>query len=211
MVQHSIPLEDKTLILAKQYRHAPIHREITKEDIAKKLKDNIIEPSSSPLSAPECPYSYCPKEKSHGNKRWRLMVDLRRLNSQAMNDSYTVPTSLTFQLGNYQYFQTFDLASEYYQILLKPEDKWTTAFSIPNGHWQFVKMPMELASAPAKFQRMMEKMLRGLQVYAKNHERKLKLLFERLQNANLKLQPEKVQFLKREVALLGYVIRERRE
>ena len=70
----------------------------------------------------------------------------------------------------------------------------------------------------------MENVLRGLQyvemlvylddiiVYAKSlkyHEKKMELLFERLRNANLKLQPEKVQFLKREVAFLGHIISEK--
>ena len=70
-------------------------------------------------------------------------------------------------------------------------------------------MPMELTSAPATFQRMMEILLMGLQyvvmlvylddiiVYAKSlrdNDRKMELLFQRLVSANLKLQPEKVQF-----------------
>ena len=110
MVQHSIPLKDETLIHAKQYRHAPIHREIINEDIEKKLKDNIIEPSSSPMSAP---ILIVPKKNdSQGNKRWRLVVDFRRLNSQTMNDSYPLPNigDILDQLGNSEYFLTFDLA-----------------------------------------------------------------------------------------------------
>ena len=80
---------------------------------------------------------------------------------------------------------------------------------------------MGLASAPSTFQRMMENLLRGLMylemlvylddviVYAKDlkdHERKLDLLFERLEKANLKLQPEKIQFLRKEVIFLGHII-----
>ena len=48
-------------------------------------------------------------------------------------------------------------------------------------------------------------------VYAKDlkdHQRKIDLLFERLENANLKLEPDKVQFLRKEVAFLGHVITE---
>jgi len=38
------------------------------------------------------------------------------------------------------------------------------------------------------------------------HERKYNLLMERLRNANLKLQPDKCEFLKTEVTYLGHVI-----
>ena len=165
------------------------------------------------------------KNNSQGNKRWRLVVDFRKLNAQTINDSYPLPNiaDILDQLGNSQYFSTFDLASGYHQVLLKPEDRYKMAFSTPNGHWQFVKTPMGLAPAPATFQRMMETLLRGLQyaemlvylddiiVYAKDlqdHERKLELLFERLISANLKLQPDKVQFLRKEIAFSGHVISE---
>ena len=52
LVHHKIPLKDNTLIHSKQYRHAPVHCEVIQEGIKKKLKDNIIEPSSSPMSSP---------------------------------------------------------------------------------------------------------------------------------------------------------------
>ena len=80
---------------------------------------------------------------------------------------------------------------------------------------------MGIASAPATFERPMENVLRGLNynevlvylddviVYAKDlkdHQRKIDLLFERLENANLRLVPDKVQFLRKKVAFLGHVI-----
>ena len=163
------------------------------------------------------------KNDSKGNKRWRLVVDFRELNSQTINDSYPLPNiaDILDQLGNSTYFSTFDLASGYHQVLVKPEDRWKTAFSTPGGHWQFLRLPMGLASAPATFERLMETVLKGLNyhevliylddliVYARNlndHRRKIDLLFERLRGANLKLQPDKVQFLRTEVAFLGHVI-----
>ena len=47
-VEHEIPTENNIPVHTKQYRHPPLHREIMKEDIAKKLQDDIIEPSTSP-------------------------------------------------------------------------------------------------------------------------------------------------------------------
>jgi len=78
-----------------------------------------------------------------------------------------------------------------------------------------------LKNAPAKFQRLMDNVLSGLQgnelfvymdnivIYArslKEHEIKFERLMQRLRAANLKLQPDKCEFLRREVMYLGHII-----
>ena len=89
VVQHEIPLKDDTLIHSKQYRHAPIHREVIRKYIEKKLKDNIIEPSNRPMSSPVI---IVPKRNdAQGNKQWRLCNDYRKLNPQTVNDSFPLP------------------------------------------------------------------------------------------------------------------------
>jgi len=82
-------------------------------------------------------------------------------------------------------------------------------------------MRFGLKNAPATFQRLMDNVLSGLQgnelfvymddivIYArslKEHEIKFNKLMQRLRNANLKLQPDKCEFLRREVAYLGHII-----
>ena len=122
-------MKDDTLIYAKQHRHTPLHREIIQKDIEKKLKDGIIEPSTSPMSAP---IIIVPKKNdSQGNKRWRIEVDFRRLNAQTINDPYPLPNiaDILDQLGHSKYFLTFDLASGYHQVLVKPEGRWLTGIA----------------------------------------------------------------------------------
>ncbi|CAK9796613.1 Retrovirus-related Pol polyprotein from transposon 17.6 [Anthophora quadrimaculata] len=101
------------------------------------------------------------------------------------------------------------------------EDARKTAFSTPYGHYEFNRMPFGLRNAPATFQRLMDSVLSGLQgteifvylddilIYASSlseHHSKFTKLAKRLRKANLKLQPSKCTFLRREFAYLGHII-----
>ena len=119
------------------------------------------------------------------------------------------------QLGNAQYFWVFDLASGFHQVETHPEDRVKTAVSSPRGHFEYLCMPMGIKNAPATFQRLMDTLLKGMHgtevfvyledivVYADSldeHDKKARSLFDRLRDANLKLQPDKCNFLRTEVA-----------
>ena len=97
---------------------------------------------------------------------------------------------------------------------MNPANGHKTAFTTPFGHYEFERMPFGLKNVPATFQRLMDLVLSGLQgqelfVYMddivlyttslEEHARKCNLLIDRLRKANLKLQPDKCEFLKTEV------------
>jgi hypothetical protein len=143
---------------------------------------------------------------------------------KTVGDAYPLPniTKILDQLGSAKYFSIFDLASGFHQIPMDKTDAQKTAFSTPHGHYHFNRMPFGLKNAPATFQRLMAQVLSGLQgfelfylddivLYAsslREHELKFQRLAEKLTQANLKLQPDKCEFLRKEVTYLGHIITE---
>lgn len=220
-VQHFIPTVNEVPIHTKQYRYPPVHKEEIDKQVGKLLSDGLIECSSSPYSSPV--WIVPKKADSSGQKRWRMVIDYRNLNEKTIGDAYPLPniSDILDQLGNAKYFSILDLASGFHQIPMAPKDAPKTAFSTPYGHYQFKRMPFGLKNAPATFQRLMDNVLSGLQgnelfvymddivIYArsiKEHEVKFERLMKRLKEANLKLQPDKCEFLRQEVAYLGHII-----
>lgn len=222
-LEHEINLTNPTPINTKSYRYPEIHKQEVNKQIDKMLKQGIIKPSISPWSAP---LWVVPKKLDASKvQKWRLVIDYRRLNDVTIGDAFPLPQidEILDQLGHSKYFSTLDLASGFHQIPVKDSDQQKTAFTTPLGHYEFTRMPFGLKNAPSTFQRLMNSVLSGLQglqcfvylddvvIYASSleeHTLKLKTIFDRLRLNNLKLQPDKCEFLKREVSYLGHVISE---
>lgn len=98
----------------------------------------------------------------------RFCNDLRRLNEVSEFDCYPMPRvdELLDRLGRARFISTLDLMKGYRQVPLSEQAKLKTAFSTPNGHWQYQVLPFGLHGAPATFQRLMDVLLRPHQAYA---------------------------------------------
>jgi len=181
------------------------------------LRDKIIRRSSSPWNSPIILVKK--KEDASKKEKWRLVVDFRRLNGVTVGDSYPLLliTDILGPLGKARYYTTLDLASGFHQVLLR-EDRPKTAFSTPGGLFEFCNMPMRICSAPATFLRLMNTVLIGLVgtkalIYLddiviwgatiEEHNQRLAEVFDRLRAQSLKLEPDKCEFLRKEVYLLG--------
>jgi hypothetical protein len=60
----------------------------------------------------------------------------------------------------------FYFISCYYQIPLSSQSRDKTAFITPFGLYEFIAMPFGLASAPATFMKLMDRVLSGADEYA---------------------------------------------
>ena len=123
------------------------------------------------------------------------------------------------QLKGSKIYSTFDMRSGYYHMVISEESRPKTAFVSSYGKWEFKRCPFGLAQAPAYLQRLVNEVLSGLTftfgylddilVYSpdmKSHLELLRLLFERLRAADLKVKEVKCNFLKRHIQYLGHIV-----
>ena len=59
--------------------------------------------------------------------------------------------SATNRLYNANIFSKFDMKSGYYQILVREEHRYKTAFIVPFGHYEWNIMPQGLKNASSEF------------------------------------------------------------
>lgn len=220
-VKHRIRTTDELPIYTKSYRYPFIHKPEVRNQISDMLNQGIIRPSYSPWSSPV--WIVPKKPDASGKQKWRLVIDYRKLNEKTIGDRYPLPNinDILDKLGKSMYFSTLDLASGFHQIEMDPRDVSKTAFTVEGGHYEYVRMPFGLKNAPSTFQRVMDNVLKELQgticlVYLddiiifstslQEHVENLRKVFQKLRQANLKVQLDKSEFLKKEIAFLGHLV-----
>lgn len=218
---HKINLTDDIPINIRQYRQPPDYRQEIQRQVDELLAEDIIQHSDSPYNFPVL---LVPKKPGpDGKKKFRLVIDYRKLNEKTIVDAYPLPliSDILDQIGNAAYFSTLDMRSGFMQVPLDPKDRHKSAFSTQQGHYEFKRMSFGLSNSPPTFQRLMNNVLMGLNglelavfiddivVYASSleeHFEKMERLMQRVKDANLTLSPEKCFFLRKEVTYLGHKV-----
>lgn len=134
------------------------------ERVAGIQEQGIIEPSTSEWASPVV----LVKKKDGA---LRLCVDYRKLNGASLSDTYLMPRidELIDWLGHARYIITLDLTRGYWQVPLAESAKSKTALTTPFGLFQFNVMLFGLQGAPATFQRMIDKMIHGMEEFAASY------------------------------------------
>lgn len=185
-----------------------------KNEINSLLDQGILRPSSSPWASP-----IHMVEKSNGT--WRMCGDYRKVNSQTIPDRYPPPviSDLFERLCNKVVFSKLDLVKAFHQIPMNRDDIKKTAIITPCGLFEYTVMPFGLRNAAQTCQRFLDSIFRDCEfVFAyiddifimsgslDEHERHLRIVFDKLKQNNLVISLEKCCLAKERIEFLGFSI-----
>ena len=129
------------------------------------------------------PIVVVPKKSAPGEPpKRRLCVDFRKVNklqqevitagkTKGQISIHPLPKidEMYAKLKGAKVFSTIDLRSGYHHIVLGKSSRAKTAFVTPFGKYEFLMLPFGLAQAPAYFQFLMNKVLKGLKFATTSH------------------------------------------
>ena len=218
IVTHSIDTGNAPPVRASPRRLPYVLRKELEKEMEALLETGCIEPSSSPYSSP----LVLVRKKSGG---LRVCVDYRAVNKNTVPDRYPIPRidELMDMVGKRKakIFSSLDLMKGYHQVRMEEGSKVKTAFTCHLGHYQYQRMPFGLTNAPATFQRLMGKLFGGQNwdfvfVYLddilvasqsmEEHLSHLEKVAMRIQEAGLRLRPEKCLFATERIEYLGHTL-----
>ena len=141
-LKHHIFTSDAQPVHLSPRRIPQARREELRGLLRDMLESDVIQQSDSPWSSPIV------LAKKHDGTT-RFCVDYRKVNEVTRKDAYPLPRvddTLDTLVGS-KFFTTLDLASGYWQVEVASEDQPKTAFTTPEGLYQFKVMPFGLCNA----------------------------------------------------------------
>lgn len=195
-----------------------------KDELQQMVKANLIEKTVSDWS---CPMLLVKKKSDDANEqKFRLVLDLRLLNSVLNSSSYPLPKINTIlqEIANYKLFSVFDFKAAYWQVNMPEEYRDILAFTTPFGTYKNNRLIFGLKSAASIFQSLADsiidelknKGITGVSAYQDDFNVgansfsemmiKIEAILDILSKNNLTLAPDKCVFAKSSIDYLGFHI-----
>ena len=98
------------------------------------------------------------------NGKVRLCIDPKALNNALKRSHYPLPSieDVLPLLSDAKLFTVLDARNWFWHVLLDTDSSCLTTFSTPWSRYRWLRMPLEITSAPEEFQRRMDITLGGL-------------------------------------------------
>ena len=230
LVKMDIDTGDSPPVSSRPYTLPLKHYEWVQKEIESLECAGVITKSMSKWASP---IVIVPKKSAPGElPKRRLCVDSRKVNklqqevitagkTKGQISIHPLPKidEMYAKLKGAKVFSTIDLRSGYHHIALGKSSRAKTPFVMPFGKYEFLMVPFGLAQAPAYFQLLMNKVLKGLKfamtylddiiIFSQDelqHLEHLEIVFNHLQEAGLKMKRSKCDFFKSEIHYLGHLI-----
>lgn len=214
---HNINIDPNIKAVSQPLRRIPLSQiEAVSDEIDRMLEDGVIEKSTKP--SPWVSNLVVVPKQSGGI---RLCCDYRELNKAIIRERHVLPKvedTLNALCGS-RYFAKIDARSGFLQLSLAEDSRHLTTFITNKGCFQFKRVPFGLSDISETFQKVMEEILYGLEgvkisiddviVHAYTLDElivRLRRVFERCRQRNLKLNASKCEFGLTEIKVLGHVI-----
>ncbi|GFV40683.1 retrovirus-related Pol polyprotein from transposon 17.6, partial [Trichonephila clavipes] len=152
----------------------------------------------------------------------RMCIDYRKLNQKLVKDKFPLPIieDVLDTLQEAKVYSTLDLRNGFFHVDVDEDCRKYTSFIVPDGQFEFNKVPFGLSTSPGVFQRYISSIFRDLTrkgivisylddlvIPAKNKQEgleKLKIIFEVAKKYGLEIKFKKCQFLKK--TFLGHIV-----
>ena len=231
LITMDIDTGDSPPVCQKPYNLPLKHREWVQKELETLERAGVVVRSISPWASP---IVIVPKKTEPGEPpRRRLCVDYRVINNllpevqKAHSKAKGVLTLFPLpqidhiyaRLRGSKIFSTFDLRSGYHHMALSLEATAKSAFVTPMDKFEFTRCPFGLSQAPAYFQRLINKVIKGLPFASgylddvlihsldiETHLQHIRIFFQRLREADLKLKNSKYNYFKTHVQYLGHLV-----
>ncbi|GFU80556.1 retrovirus-related Pol polyprotein from transposon 17.6 [Trichonephila clavipes] len=153
-----------------------------------------------------------------------MCIDYRKLNQKLVKDKFPLPIieDVLDTLQEAKVYSTLDLRNGFFHVDVDEDCRKYTSFIVPDGQFEFNKVPFGLSTSPGVFQRYVSSIFRDLTrkgivisylddlvIPAKNEQEgleKLKIIFEVAKKYGLEIKFKKCQFLKKKIEFLGHIV-----
>ncbi|KAM7522596.1 hypothetical protein LguiA_012498 [Lonicera macranthoides] len=219
-----IELIDTTKIVkVKPMQYSPADRAEFKVQINELLEMKLIVKSKSPHFSPAFLVRNHSEEKRN---KARMVINYKTLNKFTKGEGYLLPNKdqLLQRIGGKKFFTSFDCKSGFWQVRLSKPSQELTAFTCPQGHYEWLVMPFGIKQAPSIFQRHMNETFEQYDKFClvyvddilvfsdteKEHFEHVETILRQCLETGIVLSQKKAQVCKKRINFLGLEIDEGR-